>query len=272
MHLPLRLQQGVGRRSRVLRDGKGPAAPEACKTNTLLLNGHWITNDLRLAATETFPAYQGHGVWGFDPVAKTYVNTWVDTNDRAVRTDYWFWYEKEQTMAWSSKQSDGEGHFIDYRMTEEFRATRGSSRSTSWRWSARRRTCWSASPSSGALRSGLAPTRGPSARGDWDPRDAGPTERRRRRLLTNSRLMPSPDGGRRRGRRPATRVAATGGASARSSSAWSRPRAGTGRPSCTRAGQPEGFYRKLGVMRLLTAMARFEDQAAAIQRGHLGEA
>ena len=34
----------------------------------------------------------------------------------------------------------------------------------------------------------------------------------------------------------------------------------------------EGFYRKLGFMRLLTAMARFEDQAAAIQRGHLGEA
>lgn len=34
----------------------------------------------------------------------------------------------------------------------------------------------------------------------------------------------------------------------------------------------EGFYRKLGFMRLLTAMARLEDQAAAIERGHLGEA
>lgn len=33
----------------------------------------------------------------------------------------------------------------------------------------------------------------------------------------------------------------------------------------------EGFYRKLGFMRLLTAMAIFEDQAAAIERGHLGE-
>lgn len=33
----------------------------------------------------------------------------------------------------------------------------------------------------------------------------------------------------------------------------------------------EGFYRKLGFMRLLTAMAIFEDQAAAIARGHLGE-
>ncbi|MCW5664629.1 MAG: GNAT family N-acetyltransferase [Piscinibacter sp.] len=34
----------------------------------------------------------------------------------------------------------------------------------------------------------------------------------------------------------------------------------------------EGFYRKLGFMRLLTAMAIFENQAAAIERGHLGEA
>jgi ribosomal protein S18 acetylase RimI-like enzyme len=33
----------------------------------------------------------------------------------------------------------------------------------------------------------------------------------------------------------------------------------------------EGFYRKLGFMRLLTAMAIFEDKAGAIERGHLGE-
>ncbi len=33
----------------------------------------------------------------------------------------------------------------------------------------------------------------------------------------------------------------------------------------------EGFYRKLGFMRLLTAMAIFENQAAAVERGHLGE-
>ena len=32
----------------------------------------------------------------------------------------------------------------------------------------------------------------------------------------------------------------------------------------------EGFYRKLGFMRLLTAMAIFQNQAAAIERGHLG--
>lgn len=33
----------------------------------------------------------------------------------------------------------------------------------------------------------------------------------------------------------------------------------------------EGFYRKLGFMRLLTAMAKFENQSAAIAAGHLGE-
>jgi ribosomal protein S18 acetylase RimI-like enzyme len=34
----------------------------------------------------------------------------------------------------------------------------------------------------------------------------------------------------------------------------------------------EGFYKKLGFLRLLTAMAIFQDREAAIQRGHLGEA
>jgi ribosomal protein S18 acetylase RimI-like enzyme len=33
----------------------------------------------------------------------------------------------------------------------------------------------------------------------------------------------------------------------------------------------EGFYRKLGFLRLLTAMAIFQDRGAAIQRGHLSE-
>lgn len=32
----------------------------------------------------------------------------------------------------------------------------------------------------------------------------------------------------------------------------------------------EGFYRKLGFLPLLTAMAIFDDTAAAIERGHLG--
>lgn len=33
----------------------------------------------------------------------------------------------------------------------------------------------------------------------------------------------------------------------------------------------EGFYRKLGFLRMLTAMAIFEDPAAAVMRGHLSE-
>ncbi len=34
----------------------------------------------------------------------------------------------------------------------------------------------------------------------------------------------------------------------------------------------EGFYRKLGFLRLLTAMAIFQDRAGAIERGHLSDA
>ncbi len=34
----------------------------------------------------------------------------------------------------------------------------------------------------------------------------------------------------------------------------------------------EGFYKKLGFLRMLTAMAIFQDRTAAIQRGHVSEA
>jgi predicted N-acetyltransferase YhbS len=33
----------------------------------------------------------------------------------------------------------------------------------------------------------------------------------------------------------------------------------------------EGFYKKFGFLRMLTAMAIFQDRNAAIQRGHVGE-
>jgi hypothetical protein len=100
---------------------KPSGTAKGVQINTMLVNGHWITNDFQIPAVDKFPAYQGHGVWGYDSVARTYVNTWVDTNDQAVRIDYGFWQAKEQTMTWSSKQSDGNGHFVDYRMTEEFK-------------------------------------------------------------------------------------------------------------------------------------------------------
>ena len=102
-------------------DDKPGSKTKGVQVNTLLANGHWIVNEFKIPASEKFPAYEGHGIWGYDPVAKTYVDTWVDTNDLAVRTDYGFWYEPEKTMIWSSKQNDGQGHFVDYRMTEEFK-------------------------------------------------------------------------------------------------------------------------------------------------------
>jgi len=91
------------------------------QVNTMLANKHWIVNEFKIPANDKNPPYEGHGVWGYDPVLKTYVNTWVDTNDFTVRTDYGYWHEPEKTMVWSSKQNDGNGHFIDYRCTEEFK-------------------------------------------------------------------------------------------------------------------------------------------------------
>lgn len=122
VYLPLTMEEGTWDADVTFYEaGKPSGQTQGTQVNALLANGHWITNDFRIPATDKFPAYQGHGVWGYDPVAKTYVNTWVDTNDRSVRTDYGYWQASDQTMVWSSKQNDGRGHFIDYRMVEEFK-------------------------------------------------------------------------------------------------------------------------------------------------------
>ncbi|MEP6880568.1 MAG: DUF1579 family protein [Dokdonella sp.] len=127
VYLPLTLEAGTWDADvTFFTDGKPVGHDIGVQVNELLGNGHWITNDFRIAASKEFPAYQGHGVWGYDTVAKTYVDTWVDTNDLSVRTDYGFWQADKQIMTWSSKQSDGKGHFVDYRMIEEFKGEKRS--------------------------------------------------------------------------------------------------------------------------------------------------
>ena len=121
VHAPVAMEAGTWDADiTYYKDDKPSGTAKGVQVNTLLANGHWITNDFRIPANNGFPPYQGHGVWGYDPAAKTYVDTWVDTNDMSVRTDYGYWQPNERTMVWSSKQNDGKGHFIDYRMVEEF--------------------------------------------------------------------------------------------------------------------------------------------------------
>jgi hypothetical protein len=53
--------------------------------------------------SNAYPVHRG----GYDPVARTCYDTWVDTNDLAVRTDYGYWNADDNTMIWSTKQPDG---------------------------------------------------------------------------------------------------------------------------------------------------------------------
>ena len=97
--------------------GKPTGTAKGVQTNVLLVNGHWVTNDLMVQGKEPF---QGHGVWGWDAVAKQYVDTWVDIHDGAVRTDYGFWNPDDHTMYWNALQPDGNGHMAGVRMTEKY--------------------------------------------------------------------------------------------------------------------------------------------------------
>jgi hypothetical protein len=121
-YLPMQMEAGVWDADITFFDAKGAVTGKAAgvQTNALLRNGHWVTNEFKVPATDKFPAFEGHGVWGFDPVAKTYVDTWVDTNDGAVRTGYGYWSESDKTMTWSAKQPNGQGLFVDYRYVVKF--------------------------------------------------------------------------------------------------------------------------------------------------------
>lgn len=122
LYAPLKMEAGTWDADITFYEGgKASGKAKGVQVNTLLVNGHWIVNDFTVPGEGLRPPYQGHGVWGYDPVARTYVNTWVDTNDLATRTDYGYWDAPNQTMVWSTKQSNGEGLFVDYRAKEEFR-------------------------------------------------------------------------------------------------------------------------------------------------------
>jgi hypothetical protein len=91
------------------------------QVNTPLANGHWISNDLEIWGADGRKVdFAGRGTWGWDPVAKEYVDAWVDTNDGAMRIDHGFWVAEQRALYWTAQQPDGEGHSVTYRMKETF--------------------------------------------------------------------------------------------------------------------------------------------------------
>ena len=124
VHAPLAMEAGTWD---VAVDFLDPAtgAPNGSakgrQVNTLLANGHWIANDLQIwGADGRSVDFAGHGTWGWDAVAKEYVDAWVDTNDGPMRIDHGFWVPDQQALYWTAQQPDGAGHMVTYRMTETF--------------------------------------------------------------------------------------------------------------------------------------------------------
>jgi ABC-type transport system substrate-binding protein len=125
VHAPVALQEGTWDADITFFDpatGVASGHAKGVQVNRRLSNGHWITNDFQVLGSEaqSRPRFEGHGVWGWDPVAREYIDTWVDTNDGAVRTDHGFWNAEQRTLYWTALQPDGQGHTVNYRMTEVY--------------------------------------------------------------------------------------------------------------------------------------------------------
>ena len=121
---PLKMQEGVWDADITFFDpatGQPSGSARGVQTNTLLMNGHWVLNDMKVFGAEGQKVtFEGRGLWGWDKAAREYIDTWVDTNDGPVRIDHGFWKADTRTMYWTALQSDGEGRSVNLRMTEVY--------------------------------------------------------------------------------------------------------------------------------------------------------
>ena len=78
VHTPLLLEAGTWDVAVSFLDpatGVSNASATGRQVNTLLSNGHWIANDLQVWGADGHTVdFAGHGTWGWDPVAKEYVD------------------------------------------------------------------------------------------------------------------------------------------------------------------------------------------------------
>lgn len=54
-------------------EGKGTA------TMTMILGGRWLANTMKAEATGHMPAFEGHGMMGYNNVSKKYETIWMDS-------------------------------------------------------------------------------------------------------------------------------------------------------------------------------------------------
>jgi hypothetical protein len=85
-------------------------------TKELRSGGLWMLNRMSVNGG----AYEGTGVWGFDPKTGGYSGAWVDNGTGRIRMDRGSWNPQSRTMTWTSEIDRADGKKVQMRATSTF--------------------------------------------------------------------------------------------------------------------------------------------------------
>jgi hypothetical protein len=96
-------------------DGKSKTVT-GVQVNELRSGGMWMLNRMTVLGG----AYEGTGIWGFDPRTGRYSGVWVDNGSERIRMDDGTWNPDTNTMTWIAEIERPNGQKFRMRATSIF--------------------------------------------------------------------------------------------------------------------------------------------------------
>ncbi len=96
--------------------GGKPATAIGVQINEPRSGGRWMLNQMSVNGG----AYEGTGIWGFDPKTGRYSGAWADNGNARIRMDDGVWEPETNTMTWTSAVEQPNGCLLRMRATSTF--------------------------------------------------------------------------------------------------------------------------------------------------------
>ena len=96
--------------------GSKPTTAAGVQVNELRSGGMWMLNRLSVNGG----AYEGTGIWGYDPKTGRYKGAWVDNGNALIRMDDGSWDPATNTMTWFAEVQRPDGPKLRMRATSTF--------------------------------------------------------------------------------------------------------------------------------------------------------
>jgi hypothetical protein len=96
--------------------GATPTTSTGVQVNELRSGGMWMLNRMSVNGG----AYEGTGIWGYDPKSGRYAGSWADNSYDRIRMDNGTWDPDSSTMTWTAEVERRDGSKVRIRATSAF--------------------------------------------------------------------------------------------------------------------------------------------------------